>query len=344
MRFEHVHLESVACELPARRVSSEELELRLAPLYARLGLSIGRLELMSGIRERRFFEPGDRPSAIATRAAERALARTSVPRERIGLLVHASVCRDFLEPASAAFTHRALELSPRCAFFDLSNACLGFANALFLAASRIERREIEAALVVSGEDGGPLVEATLRTLLEGPAIGKAELKRAFASLTIGAGGAAAVLAHSALASSPRRLIGGCERSASQHAELCRGDRMSGSEGLWMQTDSEALLAAGIELASTTWSDFQRELEWSAPSVERILTHQVGAAHRRLLLERLELGEQRDVPTYPELGNVGSAALPIAHALAEERGLLAPGQRIAWMGIGSGLGCSMLGFE
>ena len=71
-----VHLEALGLHLPDEQVTSLALEERLEPLLARLGLSPGRLELMSGIRERRFFPPGTRPSAVAARAAEDALARS----------------------------------------------------------------------------------------------------------------------------------------------------------------------------------------------------------------------------------------------------------------------------
>ena len=188
MRFESVRLESFAHHLPEAVLSSEEIERRLAPLYERLRLNAGRLELMSGIRERRAYPRGTAPSAIAAAAGELALARASLPRERVGALVHAGVCRDFLEPATASVVHERLRLAPECTVFDLSNACLGFANALCLVGSMIERGEIEAGLVVSGEDGGPLLEETLRALLADPRSGRNELKRAYASLTIGAGG------------------------------------------------------------------------------------------------------------------------------------------------------------
>ena len=65
MRFEQVRIAALGHLLPERRVSSDELEERLGPLYGRLGLHVGRLELMSGIRERRFWEPGTRPSQVA---------------------------------------------------------------------------------------------------------------------------------------------------------------------------------------------------------------------------------------------------------------------------------------
>src|SRR5205814_10596160 len=60
MRFEDVCLEAFGHVIPERVVRSSDIESRLAPIYERLNLSIGRLQLMSGIEERHFFEPGTR--------------------------------------------------------------------------------------------------------------------------------------------------------------------------------------------------------------------------------------------------------------------------------------------
>ena len=101
MRFEKVYIESLAYHLPDNIVTSAEIEKRLAPLYERLKLPQGRLELMSGIQERRFWEKGVFPSEVATVAGERAIARSGVDPDQIGCLISASVCRDFLEPSTA---------------------------------------------------------------------------------------------------------------------------------------------------------------------------------------------------------------------------------------------------
>lgn len=356
MLFRHSYLAGLAAHLPEESWSSVELERRLAPLYQRLRLSEGRLELISGIAARRVWPPGTRPSAVAAAAGQRALAASGVPRERIGLLIHASVCRDFLEPATASVVHRALELSASCQAFDLSNACLGFVNALALAAQSIDGGAIEAALIVAGEDGRPLLEATLARLADGAQVGRAELKRAFASLTIGSGAAAAVVAHRRLIDGARldRALGsaageGCPRIAgalarvdSSAVELCRGTAAEG--GYLMETDSEALLAAGVALARRTWTEFLADLGWNAASVARVISHQVGSAHRRALLDALELGPDSDFPTFRELGNTGSAALPIALDLARGAGAVGPAMRTALLGIGSGLQCQMIGLE
>ena len=363
MRFESVHIAAVAHDLPPAdpgqgflaakvggRVTSLDVEAELADLYARLRLHPGRIELMSGIRERRFYAAGTRPSEIATRAGARALAQArdlGITREHLGQLVFSAVCRDFLEPATASVVHHALELEHRAPRFDLSNACLGFADGMVLAANLIETGVIPAALVVAGEDGGPLVRETVRHLVEGEASRK-DLKRAIASLTIGSGGAAMVLAHRSLfdmdqADLPPRLWGANRRAATEHNVLCQGDT-NGSAGPLMETDSEALLVAGVALARETWSDFQASTGWTADDVERVITHQVGSAHRRALLDGLGLETARDFPTVETLGNIGSVSLPLTYALSIEDEPERSGARTALLGIGSGLNCAMLAVQ
>ena len=344
MRFENVRLHGLAHVLPEEVVTSEQLEERLAPLYARLGLHAGRLELMTGIRERRFFPSGTRPSEAAAAAGELALERCGIERERVGELIHASVCRDFLEPATASVVHHRLGLAPECMAFDLSNACLGFANSMTVVAERIERGSLEAGLVVAGEDGRPLVEATIASLLADPSAGKERLKAAFASLTIGSGAAAVVLAHREAAPGGAPLRGATVLCATEHHELCHGDRAPGFAGPLMETDSEALMQAGMPLAARTWERFLAEMEWSPDDVERVVTHQVGVAHRRLLMQTLGIDPAIDYPTVERLGNMGSASLPLSLSMARHEGFVEDGQRVALLGIGSGLHCLMLAVE
>ncbi|MCC6465146.1 MAG: 3-oxoacyl-ACP synthase III [Planctomycetes bacterium] len=348
MRFSTVAIDAVAHLLPQRVVTSLELEQRLKPCYDRLGFHPGRIELMSGIRERRHFEPGTRPSAVAVAAAESALQEASVPRERLGVLVFSSVCRDFMEPATATVVHRALGLPAACAPVDLSNACLGFAHAMTMVAGMIELGQIEAGLVVAGEDGGPLVEATIRRLNEDAAVNRKSSKFSFASLTIGSGAAAMVLCKDTLSRRQHRLLGGCLLADTTANDLCRGGfgaaGMGNDAGPLMETDSETLMQQGVALAQSVWAQTRRELGWTNADVDRVFTHQVGVAHRRLLFEKLELDPSRDFATVETLGNIGSVSLPLSLSLGARQGAVKPGQKVALLGIGSGLVCLNLGVQ
>jgi 3-oxoacyl-[acyl-carrier-protein] synthase-3 len=340
MKFEHVCLEALALALPDEVWTSADIEQRLAPLYERLKLPAGRLELMTGIRERRMWAPGTRPSDASAAAGRAVLQQSSIGADQIELFIHAAVSRDMLEPATAAFAHHKIGLPATAQIFDVSNACLGFLNALTVAGAMIESGQIRCALVVSGENGRPLVEQTLRTLAGG-SLNRNEIKPYFANLTIGSGAVGAIVCHRSLVTGrPHRILGGVARAATRHSSLCQGDT-HGAEALAMQTDSEQLLLAGVELAHATWSEFT---QGQGNVFDRYICHQVGSVHRRKLYEALGLELTRDFSTFETLGNTGSVALPATLAAAVTAGAVKPGDKVALLGIGSGLNCLMLALE
>ena len=74
----------------------------------------------------------------------------------------------------------------------------------------------------------------------------------------------------------------------------------------------------------------------------MICHQVGAGHRDAVLKALGIPPEKDFSTFEFLGNIGTVSLPLTAALAEEREFLRPGDRVGFLGIGSGLNCLMLG--
>lgn len=345
MKFNHTVIESFAAYLPENIVSSEEIEKSLAPLYTRLRLPEGRLELMTGIKERRHFNIGDLPSTLAANAGRRALEKASINLDSIDLLISASVCRNFLEPATASVIHRDLGLSPHCLFFDLSNACLGVLSAMTVAASMIENGQIKRALICSGENGAPLLEQTIKHLNSDLSIDRKSVKKYFANLTIGSGAVAFVLSHQDLAPNAPRLLGGSGMSKSDAVELCLGD--GNPHQLMMETDSEALMHAGLELAKSNWQKCQDILAidpLKKGDIQWVIGHQVGSAHEALLAKELRVDHLPTHRTYPNLGNTGSAALPLTFVDLFEKGLVKKGDRLTLLGIGSGLSSLMLGVQ
>lgn len=343
MRFRRVALGAMGYALPPEIWNSRRLEHVLEPLYNRVGLAVGRLELMTGIRERRFWPGRMKPSAASILAGQAALQASPLPVGRMGLLAHCAVCRDQLEPATAALVHQGLHLPPGTMILDVSNACLGFLNGLVLAAGLVDAGQIEAALLVSGENGRPLVEATLQELLR-PGHDRQSIKPYFANLTIGAGAVAVVVAREDLLppGSPR-LVAAATETDSSAASLCLGDT-AGHGGLEMQTDSEELLEAGVAVARRCWDRFEAASGWTRSMPDRIICHQVGRMHRRKLYDTLQLDLAKDFSTFETLGNVGSVSLPITLAQAAEAGEVKSGDRVALLGIGSGLACMFMAVE
>lgn len=340
MRFNHLRLHSHAYVEPELFLTSDEIESELSSLYERAKLPVGRLELQTGIKRRGFWKKGTPPSSIASLAAEKILK--NFPREKIDLLLHASVCRDFLEPATAAKVHFNLKLSPHCMISDLSNACLGVLSSILMAGQMIETGVIKTALIVSGENSGPLLEETIAYLKNDPNMDRKKIKPFIASLTIGSAGVAILLTHESLAPHSPKILGGASMTDSSSVELCQGD--GSTEGLMMATDSEALLKAGIKLSIANWEKCRGVLNWNNSDVNKIIPHQVGVAHRLAMLTELGLPLDRDFQTFEMFGNTGSAALPLTLLKGIEANFFKPQDKVALLGIGSGLTSTMLGME
>ncbi len=345
MRYEHVCIEAVAHTLPPHVVTSDELEQQMAPIYQRLGLPAGRLELMTGIRERRWFDPGTLPGTISIQTARAVLEKSGLDRRHIGALIHGSVCRDQMEPATAAGVHAGVGLPDASLVMDVSNACLGLLNGMLIIADQIELGHIRAGIVVGTESGRDLVEGTIDSLMHDASLTRQSIKPAFASLTIGSGSAAILLCDRKLSRTGHKLLGGAFLSDSSAHKLCAGGVQTERHGDGrprMETDSEALLHAGIALAQRAWEKAKHNLGWKNEDVDRVFTHQVGKQHRTLLMERLKLNPALDFPTVELLGNTGAAALPMALSMGLEQDPPKAGTKLALLGIGSGLNSVMLG--
>jgi 3-oxoacyl-[acyl-carrier-protein] synthase-3 len=343
MKFEQVCLEAIGYTLPPQRVTTAEIEQRLIPVYERLRLPIGRLELMTGIQQRGFWPATTLPSEISIESGRRAIEAAKFDPQRIGMLVHGSVCRDQLEPATACKVHWQLGLPADCLVYDTSNACLGLLNGMLQAATLIESQQIEAALVVGTEIGTQLVNDTIEMLNHSHEVDRRNIKLAIASLTIGSASAAVLLTHRRHSSTGTQLSAIVTRADTQHYQLCHGDHRANTENvgrLLMNTDSEQLMAEGIETGYRTFQKLLGETGWSREAFERTLCHQVGMAHRKGMLDRLELSLDRDFATVQWLGNTGACALPSALGIAAHLGALPTDCRLAMLGIGSGINCAM----
>jgi len=345
MRFEHVCVEALAATLPDQIVRSSDIEARLAPVYQRLRLPEGRLEMMTGIVERRFFPPGSMPGEISALTAEKALHKAAISREDVGVLVHGSVCRDYLEPATACGVHHRLKLPSQCLVYDVSNACLGLLDGVVQVANMIELGQVRAGLVVGTEDSRVVVENTIDRLNRDTTLSRDEVNRAFATLTLGSASAAILLVRRELSRYDHRLIGGIYRAETVHYHLCqsaRDETIGGESRPLMWTDSEGLLRAGIATAKVAFPQFLHAVGWEASQIDRTFCHQVGRAHQRALFDALGLPISIDFPTVSFLGNTGAVALPVTAALGIEQGVVRPGDRVAWLGVGSGINVLALG--
>jgi 3-oxoacyl-[acyl-carrier-protein] synthase-3 len=344
VRFENVCLESIGTVIPNEIWTSSSIEQRLEPIYSRLKLPEGRLEMMSGIAERRLWPEGTVPSGPSIRSGNHAIDAAKIDRKRIGCLIHASVCRDFLEPATASKVHHGLQLPSDCWVYDVSNACLGLINGAVQIAMMIEAGTIEAGIVVGTENSRMLLEHTIDHLNKDQSLTRKTVKPAFASLTIGSGSCAWLLTHRSLSASQTTIEASIAEARTEFHDLCQSDDDAAGAGMQplMDTDSERLMAEGIQTGVSAFEKLKVDWDHDNSQIDRTVCHQVGGRHREAMLEAMQLDLLSDCITFPKLGNTGSVALPLTVANAANSGEIQSGDQVAMLGIGSGINSVMLG--
>jgi 3-oxoacyl-[acyl-carrier-protein] synthase-3 len=333
MLFQNVAIAGLAHVDAPHALSSADINLRLKPTMDRLGIRTDVLGDIAGIHSRRMWDSGVEASDAATLAAEKAIADAGISRDRIGLLVNTSVSRDYLEPSTASIVSGNLGLSDECQNFDVANACLAFMNGMDIASRMIERGEIEYALVVDGETANMVYEKTMNRL-NAPDVTEEQFRNELASLTLGCGAAAMELSRTDLCPDGPRYKGGVTRAATEWNGLCRGnlDRMV--------TDTRMLLIEGLKLATKTFAAAKLALGWVVGELDEFVIHQVSRVHTDAMVRAFGIDPQKVLTIFHEHGNIGPASVPIVLSKLRDLGRLKKGHRIALLGIGSGLNCSM----
>ena len=335
MKLTNTTLEALEYILPPYIVTSEQIENELSETMQRLNLPKGLLKSLTGINERRVWSLDKEPSEAATAAAEKAIETSGINPGEIGCIINTSVCRDYIEPSVSCLVHGNLKLSRHCLNFDISNACIGFFNAIEVISMMIESGRIKYGLIVNGETSGELLDCTVKRL-KNPGSTIEDYRNNFASLTLGSAGVAAIIGPAECSKTNHLFNGLVGLADTRYNRLCMGQHDN------MKSDATSLMKHGVNLAHKTWQLAEQELKnWSDDEIDIYIPHQVSQKNIEMLNNVLKITPQKQQLIFMKFGNMGPAAVPVSLKMAEEHGKVVSGSHIAMLGIGSGLNCSMM---
>ncbi len=307
-------LAAPACWLGATAVRLPERVQPAAELDAALGRPAGWLERHAGIRQRRVWGDED-PLTAAAAAGRDALDQAGVLPEEVGALLVASEAPPRLL-GLAAELHARLGLRPETAALEVGGACTGSLAAVWLLQGQLPR--LGVGVVVA-------LEAPSRFLRvqPGPAGEAAAL--------FGDGVAAAVLGADAPGpeSSPVGPVWlGTDGSA---AGLVRVEGTA-PDPLEVRLEGRALAGRAVHVMAEQVRELAGRHGLAVGDLEGVLAHGGNGRMPALVARELGLPAERVWSATPDLGNLGSASLPVVWALRASR----PAGPVAWTAAGAGL--------
>ncbi len=323
-----VRLAAVSAALPETIRTSADMEALIAAASPGFRIRPGLIAARTGIRTRRVAGDDQQCSDLAVAAARTALADAGLGVGDVDLLVFASAGQDLIEPATAHIVQH--KLGTACQVLDVKNACNSFLNGLHVAESLVQTGAARTALVVTGEVCSRAVRWQVRDA--------DEFRRHFPGYTMGDAGAAAVL----VPSGDERGIGYRRFAArSAHwplATIPYGGSMNprGGEHAYLCGDGPALKDAFVAHGPAILHEMLHEAALTFDDIDHVLVHQVGVPYHEEMLAATGLPAHKVRCTVAEFGNLASASIPVAHAMALADGTLTRGDRVMWLGMASGI--------
>jgi len=334
-----MRIAAVTAALPSQRVTNDDV-LDLVREHSRAGFQ-GDLDAAlrkinfwlaySGSESRRWAAAGERPLDLLIDASERAIAEAGVPRESIDAVVYTGIGKGFLEPGGAYHAAAALGI-PRAQCFDVLDACMSWTRAAQIVQGLFATGACRTALVVNAEfntrPSGPVFPDVFR-LPNADAIAWS-----FPAYTIGEAATATLL--TADDDDPWTFE---FASRADLADLCNIP-MEGYAEYSLPSDKVArngvhrFTSFGFEMHEAGHQealDVLKRLDVPKEEAAMLVTHSSSRRYWQDMADEAGLGE-RIFHVFQETGNIVSASVPAALALASEQGRLRRGDRaLGWIG-------------
>jgi 3-oxoacyl-[acyl-carrier-protein] synthase-3 len=279
----------------------------------------------TGIRERRYAEPGTPTSELAARAAREALERRGIGAAELDLIIVGTVTPDMMFPATACVVQDKLKASKAWGF-DVSAACSGFTYALTLGAQFVQNGAHEKVLVIGADVMTSILNFKDRAtcVLFGDGAGAVLLEPGddgtgildFSHEVDGSGGCFLYMP-----------AGGSRRPASH-------ETVDGAMHYVHQEGGHVFKYAVRKMAESSRALLDRN-GVKPEQLDLFVAHQANLRIIDAAKERLGLPEEKVVKNIARYGNTTAATIPLALATALDDGRLQPGRLVLLSSVGAG---------
>jgi 3-oxoacyl-(acyl-carrier-protein) synthase III len=283
----------------------------------------------TGIVERRLAAPGEAPSDMGARAAQRCLQNAGVDKSEVDLIVVACATPDQSQPATACLLQEKLGMAEgQCPAFDVNSVCSGFVFALDVAQSMMlaSHTKFRHALVVGADAFSKIMNWNDRRtcIFFGDAAGAVLLSRTDDDRRI----------HFRLGSDGRGSR--CIEVPAGGSKIPITPEVLDKHLNTFNMDGPKVWDFAMRTVPRLIQQLLAEHNLKPRDLDLLVLHQSNLRMIENIMTALELSMEQTVTTVETYGNTAAASIPLTLDKAHEAGRLKPGSRVMLCGFGGGL--------
>lgn len=269
----------------------------------------------TGIGARHHCRGEECHTSLCQEAAKKALARSGVKPEDVGVCLVATLTPDHLTPATACVLQKELGFQEDTICFDLNAACSGFVYALHTAQCLLAASPRKYGLVLGAEVLSRVIDIQDRSTY----------------VLFGDGAGAAVVQWG-------------EEFPSIHAVLgCRGDNqaltipgVNQGEPSMVHMDGQGVFRFAVEALPRCAREVAQKAGIHLEEVDRFVFHQANQRIINFAVKKLGVDPAKCTGNIAHTANTSAASVPILLDELVQQGEIQPGNKVLCVGFGGGL--------
>jgi len=290
------------------------------------------IQQRTGIRERRWIEPGQTPADLAHAASVAALEDAGIDASDLDCILLATLSPEHHFPGTSFFLQHRLGLA-ETPCIDLHAQCTGFLYSLSFADSLVSSGRYQRVLVVGAEVHSTGIDLTT----EGRDV----------SVIFGDGAGAVIVEANRDASDPGEILGVRLGAQGEHAKrlyveapasgaMPRITQEMLDAGLqWPHMEGRFVFKHAVRRMPEVLQQTLSESGMKREEVDLFLFHQANLRINEFVAKTLEIPEDKTFNNIARYGNCSAGSIPMLLAEATRSGQLKRGSLVSLTGFGSG---------
>lgn len=324
-------IKAITSHLPAAELTNEQLAAEFE------GVAAESIYDKTGINVRRIAGDGECASDLGVSAAKKLFDNGVCSPDDIDFLVFCTQSPDYFLPTSACVMQDALGLRTDCGAIDINQGCSGYIYGLAVVKSLIESGAARNVLFITADTYSKFInprDRSLRTLfgdgatatyLEGVESVK-ELVGPFVFGSDGSGKGDIVVP-----------AGGMREPLNEMSHVESQDE----QGNWrsarnLYMNGSAVFSFAMRVVPSTLDRLAEKAGLTLDEIDYFIPHQANKFMLERLRGKLKIPDDKFFCDMEKTGNTVSSSIPIAFEMAQRRGLINAGDRVALIGFGVGL--------
>ena len=312
--------------VPERVVTNDELG-------ALMDTSDEWIQQRTGIRERRYIEPGQMPADLAQAACEQALEAAGLEGDDLDFILLATLSSQHEFPGTSFFLHEQLNAG-NIPCLDLRAQCSGFIYALNFADGLIQSGKSRRVMVVGCEVQSTGIDRTTEgrdvAVIFGDGAGAVILEANEDEND--SAGILDITVHSEGKHARRLWI---EAPSSGHIPCRLTQEMVEKKLHFPYMDGRYVFKHAVTRMPEVLKESLSAASIKIDDVDLFLFHQANLRINEFVAQKLEIDQDRTFSNIERFGNCSAASIPMLLAEAERNGKLKAGQIVTLTAFGSG---------